>query len=83
MGNLWHFFGLPDPDVGVAQRQPQATTRPSAPTLTNEPVEAPEIVVEEAVLASPVAIHIDDWNGPVTPDGEPFHDLSSLSLIHI
>jgi hypothetical protein len=77
MGNLWHFFGLPDPDAGVAQRQPQVTTSASNPTLTNEPVQAPEIVVEEASSVNPVAIHIDDWNGPVTPDGEPFHDLSS------
>ena len=83
MGNLWHFFGLPDPDAGVAQRQPQATTRPSAPSLTNEPVEVPEIVAEEVVLTNPVAIHIDDWNGPVTPDGEPFHDLSSHRITKV
>ena len=73
MGNLWHFFGLPDPDANVSQR----TEEVKAPTLSNNPIEEPEIVVSEAPIAEPVSVHIEHWNGPVTPDGEPFHDLSN------
>ena len=77
MGNLWQFFGLPDPDAGVATRvtEPRAATQ--SRQLSNEVVEA-ETVLVEATPESRIDVSTTfEWNGPVTPDGEPFHDLSN------
>jgi len=76
MGNLWQFFGLPDPDAGGVARVADTPTRSQNRQLSNEPVAVETQIVEETP-----ARHIDrsttlEWSGPVTPDGEPFHDLS-------
>jgi len=76
MGNLWQFFGLPDPDAGGVARVADTPTSTQNRQLSNEPVAVETQVVEETP-----ARHIDrsttlEWSGPVTPDGEPFHDLS-------
>jgi SepF-like predicted cell division protein (DUF552 family) len=77
MGNLWQFFGLPDPEGGAPTQPPQRALVEQQPALeTQEQITEPlvEEVQESAQLRSPPSF----WTGPVTPDGEPFHDLSSI-----
>jgi hypothetical protein len=83
MGNLWHFFGLPDPEGNGPpnRRQPNQPTNPQGPVAlrsTKPPEQTPSTVQEsrpsptqsQAIRTPPLG-----WNGPLTPDGEPFHDL--------
>ena len=79
MGNLWQFFGLPDPDAGVVTRIPETREGTANQRLTNAPVEPPEPVAE-VVQPQPVPVQTQVWNGPVTPDGEPFHDLANHGI---
>tara|TARA_B100000614_G_scaffold74437_1_gene66468 strand:- start:4242 stop:4790 length:549 start_codon:yes stop_codon:yes gene_type:complete len=79
MGNLWQFFGLPDPDAGVVTRPSEAREAPQNPRLSSSPEAIPEPVVEETIL-EPTQVQSHAWNGPVTPDGEPFHDLSNHNM---
>lgn len=79
MGNLWQFFGLPDPDAGGVTRVAEQTNPAPSQRLSNEPIQVPEPVVAE--LVEQEIVHEPQvWNGPLTPDGEPFHDLSSHGL---
>ena len=82
MGNLWQFFGLPDPDASVAPRTQEARAQQTTPSLTNEPELTPELVVEDVVESKPQPLEAHVWNGPVTPDGEPFHDLFNHGTRH-
>lgn len=77
MGNLWQFFGLPDPDAGGVTRVAEPQTGTPNQRLTNEVVEPPEPVVQEVIQPQPIPQPSSQWSGPLTPDGEPFHDLSS------
>ena len=75
MGNLWQFFGLPDPDASVVStKSSDSKPQRAGQTLTNEPTESLP-VVEEPLRPAPQVEPVLEWNGPVTPDGEPFHDL--------
>ncbi|MDP6199402.1 MAG: hypothetical protein QF531_01405 [Candidatus Poseidonia sp.] len=88
MANLWQFFGLPDPE-GNAPAQRRA---PPAPAADNEPVAltgkpadepSPPTTLPEPtpVKANPAARRTPPlgWSGPLTPDGEPFHDLGVVT----
>ena len=76
MGNLWQFFGLPDPE-GSPQQPPQPRhVAEQQPSLTQRE-EIPEPVLEVAQENSHLMTPPSFWTGPITPDGEPFHDLSS------
>ena len=76
MGNLWQFFGLPDPDAGGTARVSEPPPTPQRSQLSNEPSEPETQVVEETLEPLIERSTTFEWNGPVTPDGEPFHDLS-------
>ena len=77
MGNLWQFFGLPDPEGGLQPPPRQKPIAEQQPSL--EPREQiPEPVLEETQETSHLMTPPSFWTGPVTPDGEPFHDLSSI-----
>jgi hypothetical protein len=87
MGSLWNFFGLPDPEGST----PAATnTPPPAPAaskpvaLTGTPAEESAPQSEQTVSTPTTTLERDisglrtpplGWNGPLTPDGEAFHDL--------
>lgn len=86
MGNLWHFFGLPDPDGNL--NPPRRGHPPRRPV--QEPVAIENMPEDEVdpppVLAVPVPSAAQvittklkspplGWSGPITSDGEPFHDL--------
>lgn len=84
MGNLWQFFGLPDPEGNSPPSRRSAAPPSEAPTpVTLEQTEPVQKPLEEAsepapVLASPsVGFRTPPlgWTGPMTPDGEPFHDM--------
>ncbi len=83
MVNLWHFFGLPDPEgtPPVQRRQAavpadQPVALESTPTVNSEskPRPTPAVTPNSAGLR-PVPL---GWTGPLTPDGEPFHDLGMV-----
>ena len=78
MGNLWQFFGLPDPEGGSQPPQQQRPITEQQPTLEQQELIV-ETLVEETQEVSPLLAPPTSWMGPVTPDGEPFHDLSSFS----
>lgn len=83
MVNLWHFFGLPDPEGNppVQRRQAavpadQPVALESTPPVNSEskPRPTPAVTPNSAGLR-PVPL---GWTGPLTPDGEPFHDLGMV-----
>ena len=87
MANLWQFFGLPDPEGNApAQRSAPSTLseEPTAVSLEASPSETtPSPPLTEDEGPAPV-LHVPKgdvrppplgWTGPVTPDGEAFHDL--------
>lgn len=84
MANLWQFFGLPDPEGNSTREAPAA---PPAAALTPVHVKQSTLAAIEPapVMANTTARSLQpsserlqpplDWTGPLTPDGEPFHDL--------
>jgi hypothetical protein len=79
MGNLWQFFGLPDPDAGVVSKIPETQEGRTNQRLTNTPAEVEEPTIE-VVQPQPIPVQTQVWNGPITPDGEPFHDLANHGI---
>ncbi|MCH1539834.1 MAG: hypothetical protein L7S56_00135 [Candidatus Poseidonia sp.] len=83
MANLWQFFGLPDPEGTIEKAKPKPSPQPQPVELSTTTVmpeeELPPPVKQPASngqltsrsrLTPPL-----NWTGPITPDGEPFHDL--------
>tara|TARA_B100000035_G_scaffold120249_1_gene102076 strand:+ start:355 stop:936 length:582 start_codon:yes stop_codon:yes gene_type:complete len=88
MVSLWGFFGLPDPDGVQKPSQPNVKPIESQPdveennltqsTLDTEQTESsqeplsdlPKITTNHTPISPP-----QNWQGPVTADGEPFHDM--------
>ena len=88
MVSLWGFFGLPDPDGVQKPSQPNVKPIESQPdveennltqsTLDTEQTESsqeplsdlPKITTNHTQIPPP-----QNWQGPVTADGEPFHDM--------
>ena len=86
MANLWQFFGLPDPEGNNNREAQNGTTTPQIPPLVSTPIEQTTLITSEPapVLAKdrmgsePKIERLEpplNWTGPITPDGEPFHDL--------
>jgi hypothetical protein len=76
MGNLWQFFGLPDPEGGAPTPPPQRPLVEQQSVLEQQ--EQIPTLVEEVQESAQMRTPPSFWTGPVTPDGEPFHDLSSI-----
>ncbi|MGB0515325.1 MAG: hypothetical protein ACPGKR_00080 [Poseidonia sp.] len=85
MGSLWNFFGLPDPEGGTPDPRPQPSPSEQRP-VSLSPSPEPELQPEPATQSTvpPARLQPDvsglrtpplGWNGPLTPDGEAFHDL--------
>ena len=89
MASLWNFFGLPDPDGSQKVTKPSNNAQAEEPavgeenqltqsSLPTENVEVkpkplnklPKVEQTQNFIAVP-----SNWRGPVTADGEPFHDL--------
>lgn len=82
MGSLWQFFGLPDPEASPPPpTEPAAEVAPSAlspiETDVSEPHQMTFDVEKDATTKSSAAFQPPPigWEGPITPDGEAFHDL--------
>ena len=91
MGNLWQFFGLPDPEAPSVQRTRRRSPKPKSPddgtTVQSNLIDVPDAVLvpEDDTPEAPISIPKPitrkmnvpkGWTGPLTPDGDPFHDLS-------
>lgn len=89
MVSLWGFFGLPDPDGAVKTTQNkikpvadepseeqdnslrQSTLGPEQAKSVQEPLsDLPIIETTHVPVPKP-----QNWQGPITADGEPFHDM--------
>ncbi len=83
MGNLWQFFGLPDPEGNGPQNRRAAapgntqtpvslhSPNPASQPPSSEPAATPTESSPSRTIRTPPL----GWTGPLTPDGEPFHDL--------
>tara|TARA_Y100000768_G_scaffold147448_1_gene109975 strand:- start:10215 stop:10805 length:591 start_codon:yes stop_codon:yes gene_type:complete len=95
MANLWSFFGLPDPDGSVKKPKKATPKKPESQTrngLTGNSLTQQTIVEIESEtpeqLASPTeqkptttkSVVPANWNGPLTADGDAFHDLGVQNL---
>ncbi|MAT48473.1 MAG: hypothetical protein CMA27_01425 [Euryarchaeota archaeon] len=69
---IWHFIGLPDPDENTERKKIANTTKKSR---INPPIE--ELKKEEVKKDTQTTLPTNkiNWDGPITPKGEPFHDL--------
>jgi len=73
MANLWQFFGLPDPDGPDKTGKKQKA--PVDPPARPEPILDNPIQTKEKTLVNENRL----WKGPITPDGDKFHDLALSS----
>jgi len=95
MANLWSFFGLPDPDGSVKKPKKATPKKPESQTrngLTGNSLTQQTIVEIESetpeLLANPTeqkpiitkSVVPPNWNGPLTADGDAFHDLGVQNL---
>jgi hypothetical protein len=95
MANLWSFFGLPDPDGSVKKPKKATPKKPESQTrngLTGNSLTQQTIVEIESetpeLLASPTeqkpittkSVVPPNWKGPLTADGDAFHDLGVQNL---
>ena len=77
MATLWQFFGFPDPE-GNTNKMPQP---PQESVIEAESVESEVASLEEITNAphSGTSAIPRGWTGPLTPDGEPFHDMDAYT----
>ena len=95
MANLWSFFGLPDPDGSVKQQKKSSGKKPESQPVneltTNRLTQQTIVEIESetpALLPTPTeqkpipakSVVPLNWNGPLTADGEAFHDLGVQNL---
>ena len=66
MANIWRFIGLPDPEEGDTE------------VISNEEVVIPQNNTKNPELKVKTPYISKNWNGPKTPDGEPFHDMAEV-----
>ena len=95
MANLWSFFGLPDPDGSVKKQKKATSKKPESQPrneLTSNSLTQQTIVKIESEtperLSSPTehkpistkSVVPPNWDGPLTADGDAFHDLGVQNL---
>lgn len=86
MASLWQFFGLPDPEAAPTSNRPSAAPPDSLKTESVQqnlaPIQEPVVTLTNEV-PKPVGVQPQPkvaplgWRGPMTADGEPFHDLGA------
>ena len=92
MGNLWQFFGLPDPEIA----SPAVVKKPVQEKVQNTliqgtlikdetqliPPDKPMTKLQKETVRPPkITVRANEpkgWRGPTTPDGDAFHDMSML-----
>ena len=95
MANLWSFFGLPDPDGSVKKPKKATPKKPEGHSrngLTGNSLTQQTIVEIESETQEPLgnpteqkpiitkSVVPPNWNGPLTADGDAFHDLGVQNL---
>jgi len=89
MASLWNFFGLPDPDGSQKVTNPSSNAQAEETTVGEENQLTQSSLPTENVEVKPKPLNKlpkveqnqnfvavpSNWQGPVTADGEPFHDL--------
>ena len=89
MASLWNFFGLPDPDGSQKLTKPSNNAQAEEPAVGEENQLTQSSLPTENVEVKPKPLNKlpkveqtqnfvavpSNWQGPVTADGEPFHDL--------
>jgi hypothetical protein len=92
MANLWQFFGLPDPEGGIQSNGKKPRRKPKTKPVSVDSNTEQHLLIPKSDIGTnqtpvistnphksvilnlkPVPI---GWTGPVTSDGEPFHDLA-------
>ncbi|HIF90898.1 MAG TPA: hypothetical protein EYQ58_05110 [Candidatus Poseidoniales archaeon] len=93
MANLWQFFGLPDPEgsIQTSVKKPKKKKKQKA-VSTNSVSEQHLLIPKETSTVDELSSNLNNqsriekgnlkmtppgWTGPVTSDGEPFHDLAA------
>ena len=68
---IWHFLGLPDPEENVERKKPINNPDNQIKHLGEEkkPLEIETTTVQSELPKAKL-----NWDGPLTPQGEPFHD---------
>ena len=72
---IWHFIGLPDPEENVDKKKKLKKIK----KIVDDDKKSDNYFDEELQLSLPT---INDWKGPTTPKGEPFHDLGETNIRH-
>ncbi len=68
---IWEFIGLPDPDKNTVQKKVVPSQKMNRITKP----ENPESIEEDEVVPKQLPNKSLNWDGPLTPEGDPFHDL--------
>ena len=93
MANLWQFFGLPDPEGSIQSnvKKPKKKKRQKA-VSTDSATEQHLLIPKETSTVDKISGNLNNqsriekgnlkrtppgWTGPITSDGEPFHDLAA------
>ncbi len=69
---IWHFLGLPDPEENVERKKLSNSNKINQIQNTEEEKKPVEI---ETTVQTELPKRKNNWDGPITPKGEPFHDL--------
>ena len=69
---IWHFLGLPDPEENVERKK--SVNIPNNQIKQIEEEKKP-LEIETTTVQSELPKARLNWDGPLTPQGEPFHDL--------
>ncbi len=92
MGNLWQFFGLPDPEIVAPSVDKKPAPKREESNLVQGKLIPDQLQVitpekltnklqKEVVKPPKVTVSSNSpkgWKGPTTPDGDAFHDMSML-----
>lgn len=79
MANLWQFFGLPDPEAPAKEQRQRMKAASAEKPAEQEATTGIRQTILGARTAKPSKAAITTpatWDGPLNPDGEPFHDLA-------
>lgn len=93
MANLWQFFGLPDPEGGINSNNKKPKKKKKVKPVSTDPIGQQNLIIDKQPTAETEVIITSNeqsnttkmelkqvpigWTGPITSDGEPFHDLAT------
>lgn len=69
---IWHFIGLPDPEEHLERKKLVKTNKINTLGTSEESKTDKKV---DPTTQTKLPIKKLEWDGPLTPKGEPFHDL--------